>query len=689
VAYQEKTIEFNKRFINPWIRLGNVFDKQDRNEEAICAYQKAIEIDPNNAQNWYELGNIHFRMEKYDEAVDDFNHAIDLDPGFGSPYSNLALTLVTQGKYVQAIPLYRKGIELLDEDKDRAVAWNRLGNLYRKLNEYELAIESFQKADELDQENAGFRDNLDDVPDGPTVVEADGDGEEPAIPVAPNLSDLVTADGQAADAVSDNTDETAPVQDASAEAPTQPDQAIADNTDETPAAQDVSAEASTQPDQAVADNTDSTSDSSSEAVVEVENTASDDQPAKVEAHADQTTDDAVSEPSVQPEAEQPVLENAVEVTDGSTVDAAVASTDVDAASADPIADDAPEAVAETGTADKSDETVTVVVQSTIETFTETVTVSDTTTETSDATLTVETTEEVVDGSETAVENVVVDEVVAENTESIGSNQVSEPAPVDGSATTSEETSPAAPVSEEAAGLTPEASEGQVETVDAVATQASRVEVAAEAIVEAALDQATDSVAETTEPPAIDQPAYEEYLKDSNDPIHIYQTEATDQALETENTEASQGPVAKINNQGELQIEMDTKNAHVWNELGNVYFNTGAFDDAVVAYSKAIELDRWFAWPYSNLALTYVQKGRFVEAILLYQRSIELFKSDKDKAVSWNRLGNVYRRINDYENAIASYQRADELDPDNTTLSLQSRFSLLGNYVMEQKATYVS
>jgi tetratricopeptide (TPR) repeat protein len=79
----------------------------------------------------------------------------------------------------------------------------------------------------------------------------------------------------------------------------------------------------------------------------------------------------------------------------------------------------------------------------------------------------------------------------------------------------------------------------------------------------------------------------------------------------------------------------------------------------------------------------------VEAILLYQRSIELFKSDKDKAVSWNRLGNVYRRINDYENAIASYQRADELDPDNTTLSLQSRFSLLGNYVMEQKATYVS
>ena len=101
------------------------------------------------------------------------------------------------------------------------------------------------------------------------------------------------------------------------------------------------------------------------------------------------------------------------------------------------------------------------------------------------------------------------------------------------------------------------------------------------------------------------------------------------------------------------------------------------------------MDRCFAWPYSNLALTYVQKGRFTEAILLYQRSIELFASEKDKAISWNRLGNVYRRLNSYDNAISAYQRADELDPENTTLSLQSRFSLLGNYSTDQVPNQVS
>ena len=45
VAYQQKAVEFNKRFVSPWIRLGTVFDKRDRNSEIVNAFIKAIEID--------------------------------------------------------------------------------------------------------------------------------------------------------------------------------------------------------------------------------------------------------------------------------------------------------------------------------------------------------------------------------------------------------------------------------------------------------------------------------------------------------------------------------------------------------------------------------------------------------------------------------------------------------------------
>lgn len=662
VAYQEKAVEFNKRFINPWIRLGNVFDKQDRNDEAVDAYQKAIEIDPKNAQNWYEVGNIHFRMGKFEEAVNAFTQAIELDPGFGWPYNNLALTYVSQGKFADAIPLYRQSIELLEEDKDKAVAWNRLGNVYRKLNEYEQAVEAFQKADELDQENAGFRDNLDEQPEGPTLVEANTeDNDAPAVPVTLSLRELIPAETLTADAVSEDQEQISSEIAASAETDSIPVEASVEPVEMVDDAQPAVA-AQVEETQLAVDEVSQVSGTDAE-IPEQTNTEN------VAAESQSATLEAVDETAVTSEVEQEVPEIVSKIPLEPIAEAVVASTyDVSPA-------DEPQTVTSSVTeeANAGEETVTVVVQSSVETYTETLTVTETSSNTSEAPLNLEVAEETADVS--LSQNV---EPVLEN-----ADQPSEPvSAVSDTLPVEKTTTVGAPAAEEANVETP-AITIQVEAEERIIeVNASVVEEIA--AVDAFADLETNLDEQTTE-----HPAYDEYLKDSSDPIHIYEAGAGEDIAEIGDAAASQEPLAKINSTGDLQIEMDTKNAHVWNELGNVYFNTGAFDDAVIAYSKAIELDRWFAWPYSNLALTYVQKGRFVEAILLYQRSIELFTSEKDKAISWNRLGNVYRRINDYENAIAAYQRADELDPDNTTLSLQSRFSLLGSYVVEQKPSYVS
>jgi len=109
---------------------------------------------------------------------------------------------------------------------------------------------------------------------------------------------------------------------------------------------------------------------------------------------------------------------------------------------------------------------------------------------------------------------------------------------------------------------------------------------------------------------------------------------------------------------------ESTNPTVWNEKGNIHFQNGTYDDAIRAYNKAIELDRSFGWPYSNLALTYLTLGKYAEAILLYQRSTSLLETAVEKAAAWNSLGNIYRHLNDYENALNAYRRADELDPEN-------------------------
>ncbi len=101
---------------------------------------------------------------------------------------------------------------------------------------------------------------------------------------------------------------------------------------------------------------------------------------------------------------------------------------------------------------------------------------------------------------------------------------------------------------------------------------------------------------------------------------------------------------------------------LWNELGNLYFLGGQYQQAVHAYRRSIHLDRNFGRPYSNLALTYVQQGKYKEAIELYRQSIELLLENSEKALSWNRLGNVYRYLKDYKQAVVAYRNADEIDP---------------------------
>jgi tetratricopeptide (TPR) repeat protein len=103
---------------------------------------------------------------------------------------------------------------------------------------------------------------------------------------------------------------------------------------------------------------------------------------------------------------------------------------------------------------------------------------------------------------------------------------------------------------------------------------------------------------------------------------------------------------------------------LWNELGNLYFLSGAYEPAIHAYTKAIEINRQFGRPYSNIALVYVQKGQYDRAIALVQHSLTLLADPREKAISWNRLGNIYRQRKDYSMAIAAYQKADEADPQS-------------------------
>jgi len=114
------------------------------------------------------------------------------------------------------------------------------------------------------------------------------------------------------------------------------------------------------------------------------------------------------------------------------------------------------------------------------------------------------------------------------------------------------------------------------------------------------------------------------------------------------------------------LEAEPRGAHHWNGLGNVFYKTGAYAEAVAAYEKAVELADEPGRPYANLALAYSAKGQPEKAVPLYLKGLELLESDKEKAITWNRLGDAYRKLNDRRHALAAYQKAVELDADLKT-----------------------
>ncbi len=98
---------------------------------------------------WNELGTVYSKLGCLDEAMDAFHKAIKDDPEFGLPYSNLGWSYFYQGKFAEAISLYEKSLELLNNDKDKAFTWDRLGEAYYQIGNFAKSAEAYQKANEL------------------------------------------------------------------------------------------------------------------------------------------------------------------------------------------------------------------------------------------------------------------------------------------------------------------------------------------------------------------------------------------------------------------------------------------------------------------------------------------------------------------------------------------------------------
>ncbi|MCC6145755.1 MAG: tetratricopeptide repeat protein, partial [Candidatus Hydrogenedentes bacterium] len=117
-------------------------------QEALVPLQRANELAPENALVLNNLGHTYLQLEQFPQAETALKRAVAISPRYLG-YANLGASLKLQGKYEEAITVYRESMEL---NPTHYQAWGDVAGAYLWSGNRPEAERYFQKAIELGEQ---------------------------------------------------------------------------------------------------------------------------------------------------------------------------------------------------------------------------------------------------------------------------------------------------------------------------------------------------------------------------------------------------------------------------------------------------------------------------------------------------------------------------------------------------------
>ncbi|NEQ39466.1 MAG: DUF563 domain-containing protein, partial [Okeania sp. SIO3I5] len=107
------------------------------------------------------------------------------------------------------------------------------------------------------------------------------------------------------------------------------------------------------------------------------------------------------------------------------------------------------------------------------------------------------------------------------------------------------------------------------------------------------------------------------------------------------------------------IELEPNNHLFHRKLADIALQTGKLDEAISSYQKTIEINQNLSWSFYNFGEALRKLERWDEAITAYRRAIKL---ESDNHLFHRRLADVFQKKGLLDDAISSYQTAIEINP---------------------------
>lgn len=163
--YYKKVLEVNEENPRANSRIVDIYtdilkDTGDLKyyREAVPFATRQLEMDP-CAYYYIERGLLYLEAGEWDLAEKDFLKASELEPNNTYAYNNQGCIYKYTERYEQAVELFKKSIEVM-EDKETIIAYSNLGGTYERMADYAKALEWYQKGSREFPQNRSIRKDI-------------------------------------------------------------------------------------------------------------------------------------------------------------------------------------------------------------------------------------------------------------------------------------------------------------------------------------------------------------------------------------------------------------------------------------------------------------------------------------------------------------------------------------------------
>ena len=155
-----------------YVKLGNLYERLRRIDEAIRAYEGARSLQPSDVDVLFALSRLYNDTGAHGQAIEILNQLITLQPDFADAYQQRGLLYRREAdaeyaakkddeqrsiKYKQAVADLERAIELRPNFEE---ALGTLGGLYRRLEDYEQAVKYYQSLYNVNKSSSYALGNL-------------------------------------------------------------------------------------------------------------------------------------------------------------------------------------------------------------------------------------------------------------------------------------------------------------------------------------------------------------------------------------------------------------------------------------------------------------------------------------------------------------------------------------------------